>query len=127
MQIQSENRRGSYIMARLKPEVFAGRYKEGQVVVIGRKLAIIVGECRETGYYFVQYKGNDGKVYTWKEYGGNIKNYTYHCRNCHSGVDSSVHVTCPVCHWVVCPNCNACKRPGCEDDKLEIGIRPDDG
>jgi len=112
------------LMARLKPEVFAGRYKEGQLVAVDGKPAIVVGECRETGYYFVQRRDDDGKVYTWKEYGGRIKHYTYHCWRCHSVIDSSVHATCPACHWVICPECKACRKPVCEDDMLETGVKP---
>lgn len=49
-----------------------------------------------------------------------IKSYRNLCWNCHALVNSEVNATCSVCHWVKCPVCDTCRRPGCSPDSLQI-------
>lgn len=44
------------------------------------------------------------------------------CWRCTSDVhiNSDDHSTCPKCHWIICPNCGACRKPYCQDDKFYI-------
>lgn len=44
--------------------------------------------------------------------------YKDYCWSCDSSVDSSLDLTCDICHWVKCPHCGACKPPECYADSL---------
>lgn len=51
----------------------------------------------------------------------NIKPYQNVCWCCHGdGVDSLVDPTCPKCHWVICPDCGACRKFECEEDGIIV-------
>jgi hypothetical protein len=47
-----------------------------------------------------------------------IAPYTHRCWNCGTDLDSSQHTTCPICHWLKCPHCYACRKGGCILDSL---------
>lgn len=49
-----------------------------------------------------------------------IKSYFNICWNCQNPVDSIESITCPTCHWVICPSCGACMRPKCIDDYIVV-------
>ena len=36
------------------------------------------------------------------------------CYSCHTPLDSRTDMPCPECHWIICPNCNAC---GCQQKR----------
>jgi hypothetical protein len=87
-------------------------FKKGQLVRIrNSKKALIAYHCeRRPNYWGVIYI--DDKTLNCVHQ-SLISHYRNSCWNCGTQVDSSKDPTCPVCYWVKCPVCGACRQGGC--------------
>lgn len=98
-------------------------------------LAVLLYECKSPpGYWGVLVKplGNEVNHIIRCVPGTDITPYTNHCWNqecknhgVQGSINSAVHETCEKCHWVICPDCRACKKDGCIDDMIRIRINKD--
>lgn len=50
----------------------------------------------------------------------NIKLFKNICWSCGHEVLSDESVKCPVCNWVLCPQCKSCKKAKCNEDGIYI-------
>ena len=48
------------------------------------------------------------------------KIYKNICWSCGHEVLSDEAINCPVCNWVLCPQCNSCKQAKCNEDGIYI-------
>lgn len=92
-------------------------FKKGQLVRIrNSKMALISYQCeKRPAYWGVTYI--DDKTLHCVHHSF-ISPYKHSCWNCGAPVDSSTDATCPVCHWVKCPVCGACRKGGCIKDEF---------
>lgn len=61
-----------------------------------------------------EYLLEHGKEYSGITQGSNKKHRVTHCYSCKAGLDSSLHIECNACNWLIC-YCGAC---GCGYGKL---------
>jgi len=54
-----------------------------------------------------------------------LKGYKNKCWNCGVAVNSISNNTCPVCHWVICPQCGKCSVHRKDNDIIVIDNKED--
>jgi hypothetical protein len=94
--------------------------KIGQLVRIeNSKKAVICYKCEHRpGYWGVIYMDNKAVDCVHNSV---ISPYIHICWNCGAGLNSQADTTCPVCYWLKCPNCGACRKGGCiKADYLQV-------
>jgi hypothetical protein len=101
-------------------------FQPGQLVRIvnTRQLAVLISPCKTPAHHWAvairARNANPIIVDLIAEI--NLAPYNRHCWNsaCRTTLNSSQHNTCPVCFWVVCPECGVCKQKECVPFGLTI-------
>jgi len=99
-------------------------FNPGQAVwsIRDKAIGIVVDECKNppSNWMVVMKNRIDNKVVIKKVPQSDLQPYVYHCWNCYTKVDSSINDTCSECGWVICPECNECKKKACSPNDFII-------
>ncbi len=103
-------------------------FHPGQLVRLVRShmLAVIIAPCKTPDHHWAVFIRANRSQSTAIQYISEqlLAPYVRHCWNkeCHTPLNSSEHHTCPVCFWVLCPACGACKQGGCTPFGLTLQV-----
>jgi hypothetical protein len=116
-------------MVTLDYDKLAEKYEKVNVLTTGMtvktifsEIAIVLYECKEPeGYWSILIRNKkDGTIKVEKIKKSYLTPYKYHCWKCKSELNSNEHETCQDCHWLICPDCGACKENQCEKDGIIV-------
>jgi len=100
--------------------------KPSQLVkLVTGELAILLYECKEPkDHWGVLIKDEKKEEITIKTISKkHIISYKNFCWKCgYKPLETKNHETCSTCHWLICPECGACRKPECTTDGININL-----